>query len=341
MTRLHDSCVLRACSPRVAAPLRPLLMTYSATLSRPPLVLIVSDQEWSMRSIESILAPQGYAVLRAFTGRQALEVARSVRPDAAILDGALRDMDGIEVCRALREPTYLGVGVPIIMTSSTPEGRAERLAAYRAGAWECCNQPLDADALLAKLATFVEVKREHDRACEESMIDQLTGLYSVRGLSRRAREIAAEAQRQRQPLACVALAPAASTAKYDEQETERVVRIVGSVLRDSGRISDAIGRMGQTEFGIVAPATDAAGATRLVERLQASLDAAPANTADAGVERPRLLAGYAAVPDFSTSPTDVADLLLRATSALRHVISDGRGRRSGPSLAAFDALPAR
>ena len=40
--------------------------------SRPPLVLIANDQEWSARSLESILGPAGYAVLRAYTGRQAL-----------------------------------------------------------------------------------------------------------------------------------------------------------------------------------------------------------------------------------------------------------------------------
>ena len=39
---------------------------------RPPLVLIANDQEWSARSLESILAPNGYAVLRAYTGIQAL-----------------------------------------------------------------------------------------------------------------------------------------------------------------------------------------------------------------------------------------------------------------------------
>ena len=43
--------------------------------SRPPLVLIANGQEWSIRSLESILAPHGYAVLRAFSGHQAVELA--------------------------------------------------------------------------------------------------------------------------------------------------------------------------------------------------------------------------------------------------------------------------
>ena len=40
-----------------------------------PLVLIANDQEWSARSLESILVPKGYEVVRAYTGRQALEQA--------------------------------------------------------------------------------------------------------------------------------------------------------------------------------------------------------------------------------------------------------------------------
>ncbi len=48
---------------------------------RGPIILIANDQEWSGRSIESILAPEGYEVRRAFTGGQALEVARAIQPD--------------------------------------------------------------------------------------------------------------------------------------------------------------------------------------------------------------------------------------------------------------------
>ena len=52
--------------------------------SRPPLALLANDQEWSARSLESILGPNGYAVLRAYTGRQALEMARSSLPDVVM-----------------------------------------------------------------------------------------------------------------------------------------------------------------------------------------------------------------------------------------------------------------
>ena len=58
----------------------------------PPLVLIANDQEWSARSLESILGPNGYSVIRAYTGQQALDRARTAHPDLIILDAQMPDM---------------------------------------------------------------------------------------------------------------------------------------------------------------------------------------------------------------------------------------------------------
>src|SRR5688500_12246490 len=130
--------------------------------SNAPLVLIANDQEWSARSLESILGPNGYAVVRAFTGRQALDAVRASQPDVVIIDARMSDIDGIEVCETLRADPTFGHGTPIIITTSGSAGRAQRLAAYRAGAWEFCAQPIDGEVLLLKLDTFVRAKREVD-----------------------------------------------------------------------------------------------------------------------------------------------------------------------------------
>src|ERR687895_1081741 len=89
-----------------------------------PLVLIANDQEWSARSLESILGPNGYAVLRAYTGRQAVELAHSAQPDAVILEIRMPDMDGLEVCQRLRADPRASPAMPLIMTASGPSARA-------------------------------------------------------------------------------------------------------------------------------------------------------------------------------------------------------------------------
>ena len=308
--------------------------------SRPPLVLIANDQEWSARSLESILAPNGFAVLRAYTGQQALDRARTAQPDLIILDAQMPDMHGVEVCRALKEdPRYSGT-IPIIITTSGPSGRAQRLEAYRAGAWEFLGQPLDGEALLLKLQTFIRAKFEIDRVRDESLLDQLTGLYNMRGLAKRAREIGSEAFRRHHALACIVFSPDPETATSDssdqisEEHASRVAERVGEIIRQRGRASDAIGRLGRSEFAVIAPATEAEGAVRLMQRLGQSIESESVNLGELE-KKLRIRAGYCAVPDFAESSVDAVEMLLRATTALRHLRNEGNGER----IKAFEQVP--
>jgi diguanylate cyclase (GGDEF)-like protein len=310
--------------------------------SLPPLVLIANDQEWSARSLESILAPNGFAVLRAYTGQQALDRARTAQPDLIILDAQMPDMHGVEVCRALKEdPRYSGT-IPIIITTSGPSGRAQRLEAYRAGAWEFLGQPLDGEALLLKLQTFIRAKFEIDRVRDESLLDQLTGLYNMRGLAKRAREIGSEAFRRHHALACIVFSPDPETATSDssdqisEEHASKVAERVGEIIRQRGRASDAIGRLGRSEFAVIAPATEAEGAVRLMQRLGQSIESESVALGDLE-KKLRIRAGYCAVPDFAESSVDAVEMLLRATTALRHLRSEGNGER----IKAFEQVPVK
>lgn len=291
------------------------LMAERDTSAQQPLVLVANDQEWSARSLESILSPNGYAVIRAYTGRQALERMRQAQPDLVILDAQLPDMHGFDICRALRSDSRFGPTTPIIVTTSGPSGRAQRLEAYRAGAWEFLGQPLDGESLLLRMRTFIQSKMEVDRLREECLVDDASGFYNMRGLARRARELGSEAQRRHQPLACVVFTPDAAD-QLDAEAQDRVAERVGLVFRESGRVSDAVGRLGGSEFAVIAPSTDAIGAMQLVERLGSSLAAAsvPVGGEDLRLET---RAGVCAVGDFATSDADTVELLLRATTALR------------------------
>jgi diguanylate cyclase (GGDEF)-like protein len=303
----------------------------------PPLVLIANDQEWSARSLESILGPNGYSVIRAYTGQQALDRARSAQPDLIILDAQMPDMHGFDVCRALRADPRFGAVTPIVITTSGPSGRAQRLEAYRAGAWEFLGQPLDGESLLLKLRTFVQSKLEVDSMRDESLVDQSTGLYNMRGLARRAREIGSEAFRRHDALACVVFSPEPdgdATAEPVAEEAERVAERVGQVFRQIGRSSDAIGRLGPGEFAVIAPATGPDGVARLVERLGSTIESSPIPVRG-GDRHVRVRAGYCAVPDFSESAVDAVELLLRATSALRDLKKAGGHER----IRAFEQAP--
>jgi diguanylate cyclase (GGDEF)-like protein len=299
-------------------------MTERTLRARPPLTLIVNSQEWHSRSLESILGPHGHAVLRAYTGKQALERAQSAHPDLIILDSDLPDRDGFDVCRDLRADPAVGPATPIIMTSPGHASRTKRLEALRAGAWDFIGSALDGEELPLRLHAFLSAKMEVDRARDESLLDELTGLYNLRGLARRARELGSQAFRQREPFACVVLTPMLNDAEgvsLPSETANAVLESLAQVLRETGRTSDAIGMLGPGEFAVVAQGTDSEGAERLAQRLAY----AAANT----VNHPtiRMAAGYDAVSNYHDAPIEPSDMLMRASMAMR--LSRTEARSSG------------
>ena len=104
-------------------------------------------------------------------------------------------------------------------------------------------------------------KREADALREESLLDEATGLYNVRGLARRAQEIGAEAMRLRHGLACVAFAtvPDPPHENGSDAEVRLIAERVGFICRRQGRLSDAIGRLAERVWS-VAPSTNEQGA---------------------------------------------------------------------------------
>jgi len=301
-------------------------MRENAPSRRPPLVLIVSNQEWSSRSLETILAPNGYAVLRAYTAASAMARARGAQPDIIVVDSTLPDSDGLELCRKIRRDRHVPLGMPIFIIGPEPPTRQRRIDALRAGAWEHLGQPLDAEEFLLRIEAFVRAKLDADRARAEGLVDEATGLYNMRGLARRARELGSQASRQHAALACVVFAPDFDTrdrdAASEEALTDAAQRLAGA-FKAAGRLSDAIGRVGPSEFAVVAIGTDAPGSVKLAERVAQALAAVPALSA---TTRPfELRAGYYTVPDFHSAPVDTVDALLRATAALRLARTDPRG----------------
>lgn len=229
-----------------------------------PTVLVANDHEWSARSVETLLQAEGYVVVRAFTAEQALVKGLAVLPDAFVLDVQLPDRDGMALSEAIRAHPRLGPSVPIVLTTAGPAGRKERLAAYQAGAWEFFGQPLDAEALLAKLRVYLDAKAVTDQFRTGSLVDPETGLYNETGFVRRGQEMAAEAGRRLRAIGCAVLRP------RPESSAQGVAKKIAQVLRRSGRSADAFGRLGPLDFGVVAIGAGEQELRQLVTRLRAA-----------------------------------------------------------------------
>ncbi len=302
-------------------------MRTNAASARAAVVLIASKQEWTSRSLESILVPDGYVVLRSYTVGRALERAQRDQPDAIIIDLQLSDGTGHELCRELRARQLVSASTPILLTLPQTPTRRDRLAALHAGAWDCLAQPLDAEEVLALLDAFLPAKLDADHARADGLVDELTGLYNVRGLTRRAWELASHASRRRAALACVLLAPDPNPDEINaipDDSHDEVLRRIAGTLRSTARVSDAIGRLGPSAFAVVAVDTDSVQARRLAERLAQAILAEPDLPAEQA-PRFRLHGGWHGVPDFHAASIDTVELMLRATAALQRARSDPMG----------------
>jgi len=109
-------------------------------------ILIVDDEPSILATMAPLLRARGYEVATATSGHAAIEAVDRQPPHLVILDLGLPDLDGVEVCRRLRE----GRSVPILVLSARGE-EADKVAALDAGADDYVTKPFGAEELLARV----------------------------------------------------------------------------------------------------------------------------------------------------------------------------------------------
>ncbi len=280
-----------------------------------PLVVLIEGQEWTARSLESILNPHGCAVFKAYTGRQGLDVLRRLIPDLILVDRHLPDMAATQVLRELRSISTITASTPRGLIATSPVSREDRLAAFQEGAWEILSPPFDPAELTLRFHTWIQAKRDVDIAREQGMLDPLTGHYNLKGLLRRIDELVSDASRSERHISVLAVGLPAGTRLQDDLDPEEVTRLVGLALGRTIRLSDAVARVGPAEFVVIAPGTDGVGAEALADRVLAA----------AGTDEIALRAGVFSARRGKREPIAPLDLLNRATEALRRAQSAGEG----------------
>ena len=109
-------------------------------------ILVCDDEPQILRALKVVLREAGFEAIPAETGEEALDRAAVRPPDAAIVDLVLPDIDGIEVCRRLREWSDM----PILVLSAVGE-EEEKVRALEAGADDYVTKPFGARELVARL----------------------------------------------------------------------------------------------------------------------------------------------------------------------------------------------
>jgi CheY-like chemotaxis protein len=118
-------------------------------------VLLVEDDSWLRYIMAELLADDGYQVLEAATGTQALALVEQEAPDVVVLDLNLPEMSGLDVLHALRnsERTF---ELPVIVVSGTVDGEAiKRLSRLAERADDVLEKPVDVGLLFERVEQVI------------------------------------------------------------------------------------------------------------------------------------------------------------------------------------------
>jgi putative two-component system response regulator len=131
-------------------------------------ILIVDDEEAGRQTLESILEGEGYQLVIAENGQQAIEMAKATWPDVILLDVMMPGMTGFQVCERIRNDPSIAE-IPIILLTALDD-RDSLLTGLKAGADDFITKPFDRFELRARLIGITRLNRYHKLAEERQKL---------------------------------------------------------------------------------------------------------------------------------------------------------------------------
>ena len=137
--------------------------------SQNPVILCVDDEEANVELLEAMLVRTGYQVVGSSSGPDALLKIKSQNIDLVLLDITMPGMDGIEVCRKIKEDHNL-IDIPIIMVTGLGS-HEDRVRGIEVGVEDYFTKPFNKTELLARIKILLKVKKLSDerRRVEEAL----------------------------------------------------------------------------------------------------------------------------------------------------------------------------
>jgi DNA-binding response OmpR family regulator len=117
-------------------------------------VLVVDDEQEIRDLLDSFLTAQGYEVILASDGKEAIKLAGTEDPQAIILDIKMPEIDGIEVCKRLKEKEKTRL-IPVIMITGFEDNKIEAL---EMGADDFVNKPFDMAELSIRVKSVIQIR---------------------------------------------------------------------------------------------------------------------------------------------------------------------------------------
>ncbi|MDP2790434.1 MAG: two-component system response regulator [Rectinemataceae bacterium] len=129
-------------------------------MNEKPVILVVDDRPENIELLEAYLVPQGYEMIQAASGGEALEKIAGSRIDLVLLDVMMPGMDGFEVTRRIRHNKENRL-LPIILVTALRDTE-DRVRGINAGCDDFISKPVDKVELLARVRSLLKVKAYND-----------------------------------------------------------------------------------------------------------------------------------------------------------------------------------
>ncbi|OGF45293.1 MAG: hypothetical protein A2231_11220 [Candidatus Firestonebacteria bacterium RIFOXYA2_FULL_40_8] len=134
-------------------------------------ILIVDDEERYLKMLEAMLLPEGYKVLKAKSGEEALKILKTENVQAVLLDILMPDLSGYDVLKIIRGNKNLDTLPVIILTCLTD--KAERIKGLQLGADDFISKPFDLEELRAKIYTQIKIKYIRRQLNEKAKLEKV------------------------------------------------------------------------------------------------------------------------------------------------------------------------
>ncbi|MCD4487036.1 diguanylate cyclase [Chromobacterium vaccinii] len=289
-------------------------------------ILVVDDQPANIVVAHQILRER-HDVFMATNGEQALEFCRATPPDMLLLDVEMPGLNGMDVCRRLKQDPATH-DIPVIFVTGLQSPQQE-LECWEAGAADFVSKPVTPITLLNRVNAHLTLKFQADQLRVLAYHDGLTGIANRRNFDERLDKAWRHCQRARSTLALI-LSDVDLFKKYNDNcghhAGDECLRQVASAIQDQMRRPyDLAARYGGEEFVCLLPETTLAGAVTVAIKIDAAVRALhiqhPASSVDVCVT---LSQGVAVIePDAGE---DGERLLRLADDQLYLAKRTGRGR---------------
>ncbi len=299
-------------------------MNNTAKGKNPLTVLVIEDHPDQRDLLAIVLQREGYRVVTAANGIEALEKLEVEKVQIALSDIMMPKMDGFELINRIRSNPALKSIYLILITARIQEG--DRVRGLDLGADDYITKPFSFSELLARVRVGSRVVQYQQHLEHQTHIDPLTGLFNRRAFEKKLDEEFERAKRYRHHLSLLILDIdnfKLINDTYGHHGGDAALVKISETLREKTRQSDFPSRYGGEEFVLVLPETDQDSALQVAAKI---LEAIRSSTFGSPNKPFRLTVSIGLTSTSSRSYTEWPQMLKDADQALYVAKNNGKDR---------------